>query len=173
VQAGSGTLQCIPNDRVDTELIATAVNAELQVGWQPILLDGVCNHRQIVVEFLLELDEIADVVDSFVKSTSELRRDCLQLHFLVGERGENDQQFRWSLRRIRLVHRDFRDDLRFTFCGRDIAINLSGILHRQQVLGSHSFDILPSDHEGSTNPRNTEVAHQFGMSRDKLLHVAR
>ena len=89
------------------------MNAQLEILRKAVTSDGVRNDRQVFIEFLFELNDIANIIDAFVKSSGELRSDGLCRNVFVGDRGQNNQQFRRSLRAIGLVHRDFGDEQSF------------------------------------------------------------
>src|ERR1019366_9113024 len=82
-----------------------------QVGRQAVLADGEGNRRQIFAELLLELNHIAHVIDALIEAPGELGGDGLYRNLLVGDGGQDDQQFRRGLRRIGLVHRNLGDEL--------------------------------------------------------------
>src|SRR4051812_7804385 len=67
VQTRAELRQRPPNDRVERKLVAAGMDAELQVLRQPITPHSKRNHREVVVKLLLELSEVADVVDALVK----------------------------------------------------------------------------------------------------------
>ena len=92
-----GTCFChgAPHDRIETELIASAMDAEFQIRGQAVTLDGISDNGKIVAKFLLELREVADIVNArFVESSGKLRRDGLNTNLLVGKRSQDNQQFR-------------------------------------------------------------------------------
>ena len=91
------------------------MHAQLQVRRQAELLDREGDHREVVAELLLELREVADVIDALVEPAGELRGDRLHRHALVRERREDEQQLGRRLRGVGLVHRDFGDEVAAPF----------------------------------------------------------
>jgi hypothetical protein len=53
------------------------VDAEFQVRGQAVFLDRKFDDAEVVVKFLLELRDVADVIHAFVEAARELRRDGL------------------------------------------------------------------------------------------------
>ena len=132
-----------------------------------------CDYGQVVVKFLFELDEIADIIDTLVESSCELRGNRLQANFFVCQCGQDNQQFDGRLRGVRFIHRNFGDDIAFALGGNDMAIDLACVLNGEKILGGHSFNIAASCRERSTDARQTDCPDQFWMPIDKCLDVAR
>ena len=130
------------------------MHAQLEVARQPVALDCELDHREVLGELLLELRHVTNVIDTLVKAAGEFRRDSLSRNVLVGNRCENDQQFRRSLRAIRLVHRDFGDERSFALYRRDMTIDLACFLHRVQILPGDTFDLSAGCLKGLGNSRN-------------------
>ena len=93
------------------------MDAKFQVCWKPILLDRVSDHGEVVVEFALELREVADIIHAFVEAAREFRGDGLDTHVFVGKRGEDNEEFRWRLRGIGFVHRNLGDEVGLSLLG--------------------------------------------------------
>ena len=49
------------------------------------------NDGEVVIEFLFELNDIANVIDAFVETSCEFRGDGLDRDSLVGDGGEDHQ----------------------------------------------------------------------------------
>ena len=82
-----------PDGAVEGELVAAGVQAELQRGGQSVLLHRERNDGEVLVELPLELGDIAHIINALVEAARELGCDGLQGNPLVGERGEDDEQF--------------------------------------------------------------------------------
>ena len=54
------------------------MDAQFQIGRQPAPFDDKGDHREIGVELLLELGQLANVIDAFVEAPSKLRSDRLE-----------------------------------------------------------------------------------------------
>ena len=114
------------------------MDAELEIRGQAVLPHGVGDDGEVVVKLLLELREVADVVNALVEAAGELRRDRLQTDAFVRERREDHQQLRRRLRRVGFIHRDFGDQvvLRPSSAG-DVAVDVSRGMCRGEVLRRH------------------------------------
>jgi len=104
VQAGVEPANRGADSSVDRELVAARVDAELERAGQAEPLDREPDHGEVLLELCGELFHIADVVDALVEPAAELGRDRLGGDSLVGNRGQDHQQFDRRLRRIRLIH---------------------------------------------------------------------
>src|SRR5437762_8134709 len=94
MQAGAKTRQGFPHRAINREFIAAGMDAEFERGGQSISLDGESDYRQIVIEFLFELHNVAHVIDAFIKAAGKLRRDGLQRNAFIRKGREDHQKFR-------------------------------------------------------------------------------
>ena len=98
------------------------------------------DHGEVVIKLLLELGQIPHVIDALVKPTGEFRRDGLQLHAFIGQRGENDQQFRRRLWRVGFVHGHFGDEI--VLVRLNMAIDRSSLRHCPEVFTCNFLHVL-------------------------------
>ena len=89
------------------------------------------NHGQVGFELARELLHVTHVIDSFVEASGEFRSNRLNRDLLLGNGGQNHQEISRSLRRIRLVHGNFRNEIAFAFAVRDVTIDASCFLDRE------------------------------------------
>ena len=171
VQAGIEFFQCPANRRVKGKLVAARMDAELERGRQAVLLDGKGDDGEVFVEFLLELLHIADVIHAFVEAAGEFRRDGLDGNLFVGERGQNDEQFRRRLRAVGFVHRNFGDEICLAFGLGDVPVNFPGVLHGEQIFAGDALDVRAGGFKRPVNVGDDNFAGQFGMTVGKRLHV--
>ena len=149
------------------------MDAELEIRRQSVARDGECDHGEIVLEFLLELREVADVVHALVEAAGEFRRDGLCADFFIGDGGENDEQFGRSLRRVGLVHRDFGDEVRLALFRSDVAVDFPRVLHSEEILRDDALDVRARGREGRRDARNGNGADKFRMANHECRHVIR
>ena len=143
VHAGSGAGQCAANDRIQRELVAAAVDAELEIRRKAVPRHRVGDHREVIVELAFELGQVAHVIDTLVEAAGELWRDGLHPHLLICQRGQDDEQFQRRLRRVGLVHRHLGDQVSLALRRDDVAIDLPGVLDGQQILAHHDLHVGP------------------------------
>ena len=104
MKAGAGAHEGSADWLINGKLIAAGMNTQLEILRQTVPVDGVRNDGEVFIEFLFELSNITNVIDALVESAGEFRRYGLRRNVLVGDRGQNNQKLRRSLRAIRLVH---------------------------------------------------------------------
>src|ERR1041384_3599096 len=122
MNAGAGAHERSADRFIDGKLVAAGMNAQLEILWQAVTIDGVRHDRQVFIEFLFELRNVTNIIDAFIKSAAKLRRDGLRRNVLVGNRGQNNQKLRRSLWAICLVHRDFGDEQSFALYRSNVSI---------------------------------------------------
>ena len=172
VEAGAGAGDGFLNRLVDGEFIRTGVDAELEGFGKAVGFDGVREDGEVVVELLLELGDVADVVDSFVKAASELRRDGLDGDALVGDGGEDDEHLGWDLWVVGLVHGDFSDEvIGAAFGCEDVIVDRFGLLGGFQELVRGLFDKLAGDFEWSIDALDIHGADELGVICNEGFHV--
>src|SRR5262249_40389791 len=113
------------------ELVAAGVDAEFQRGRQTVALHGEGNHGEVFGELFFKLLDIADVIDAFIETAGEFRRDGLDGNTGVGNGGENQEQLGGSLRRIGFVHGNFGHEGTGRLPGGEVAVDLSGFVNRE------------------------------------------
>src|SRR3954451_3491763 len=126
--------------------------------------------RQILLELLFELDHIAHVVNAFVEPSGELRRDRLNRDSFIRNGGQDNQQLPWSLRRIRFVHRNFRDELPFAFYRLDVPVDLARLRHREQILAGRLRRRLSRYTNRLGDALDLVLPDDFRMPRDERIN---
>jgi len=114
----------------------------------------------VIEELAFELGHVAHIVDAFVEAAGELGGDGLGGDLLVGDGGEDDEEFVGRLGQVRLVHRDLGDEGGFGLGGEDVAIELARLLDGVQVLGGGGADLVAREAEGATE---VAVAGEEGL----------
>src|ERR1035441_5173888 len=145
------------------------MHAQLEVGRQAILADGGGNHGQVLAELLLELHHIAHVIDALVEAPGELGSDGLYRNPLVGEGGQDHQQFRWRLRRIGFVQRDLGDELAAAALLVHVPVDGPRLLHGGKVFAGDPRDGFPVDGEGPLDAGDADGSQQFRMTLEERL----
>src|ERR1035437_8469283 len=173
VDSGSGLLQRAPDGGVNRELVTARMHAQLEVGRQAVLADGEGNHRQVFAELLLELNHIAHVIDALVEAPGELGGDGLYRNLLVGDGGQDDQQFRRGLRRIGLVHRNLGDELAAAALLVHVPVDGARLLHGSQILADDVRDGFAVDGEGLGDAGDAHGSLEFRMTLDESLDAVR
>ena len=144
----------------------------LSVGGQAVFLDGKRDDGEVVVEFLLELLHVADVIHALVETAGELGRDGLERNFFVGQRGENDEQFRRRLRAVGFVHRNFGDEILRALGLGDVPVNFPGVLHGEQIFVGDALDLGARDLQTDWSMCGMAIVPtSSGWRSDKRLHV--
>src|SRR5215831_9952464 len=115
------------------------MNAELQILRQIVLSDRISDDGEIFIELFFKLSEIAYVIDAFVEPAGELWRDSLRGNRLVGNGRENDKQFDRGLRSVRLIHRNFGNELPLSLRRFNLPIKTTCLLNGFQVLAGNSL----------------------------------
>jgi len=72
VKTSSGASDRFLDGLVDGELVRSGVNGEFQGLGEAIGLDRVSKDSEVIIELLLELRDVAHVVDAFVEAPGEL-----------------------------------------------------------------------------------------------------
>src|SRR6516165_10148837 len=88
---------------VNRKLVAAGMDAELEGIGEPEFADGKGNDAQVFVKLPLELREIPNVIDPFVKSSGELWSDRLNRDAFLGNHRQDEEQFHRVLGRVGLV----------------------------------------------------------------------
>ena len=169
VDAGAVLGEGAADGRVDGELVAAAVDGELQVGREAVLLHRVGDDAEVVVELAFELGEVADVVDALVETAGELRGDGLDRHAFVGDGGEDDEQLGRGLGAVGLVHRDLGDEAADALHGDDVAVDLAGFLDGEQELGGRALDVGARGRERTVDAGEGERADELRVAVDEGL----
>ena len=169
VQARAELGERAADGRVDGELVAAGVDAQLERGRQAVFLDGEGDDGEVVVEFFLELLHVADVVHTFVETTSELGRNGLDGNLFIGNRGEDDEQLRRRLRTVGFVHGHFGDEVGRAFGFDDVLINLARVLHGEQKLGGDLLDVVARGRERLFDLWDDDLADEFGVAVNEGL----
>ena len=149
------------------------MHAQLEVARKLVLPGGVSDHGQVVVEFLLELREVANVIHAFVEAAGELRRNGLDGDLLIGDGRQNDEQLGRSLRRVGLVHGNFRDEMVRAFALRDVAIDAPGFLDGEEILGGNGLDRLARGGKRRGDSGDAQAPDQLRMAVHEGFHVRR
>mgnify|MGYP006080570085 FL=1 len=172
VEAGAGAGDGFFDGLVDGEFIGAGVDAELEGLGEAVSFDGVSEDGEVVVELLLELGNVADVVDSLVKAAGELGRDGLDGDALVSDGGENDEHLGGDLGVVGLVHGDFGDEVIGAALGRDdVIVDCLGFLSGLEELVGSFFDELTGDFERGVDALNGHGADEFGVIGDEGFDV--
>ena len=161
VYARAGAAKGVADDRVDGKLVAAAVHTELQVIRQAVLGNRMGDHSEVVVEFLLELLQVAHVIHALVETPGELRRDGLQRHAFICQRRENDQKLRRRLRHVGFVHGHLGNEV--TLARFDVPVNRAGLGHRAQVFAGDGLDVLTRDLQRRVDALDAHAADQLRM----------
>src|SRR5947209_2105089 len=173
VDAGPGARERLADRRVDGELVAAGVDAQLEVVGEIITAHGVSDDGDVFIKLLLELRHVADVVNALVEAAGELRRDGLGRNLLIRNRGEDDEEFGWRLRAVGLVHRDLRDEVALALQLRDVAVDAPGVPDGLEVLRGDALDLGARRLERLRDAGNLKAADEFGVALDESPHSAR
>src|ERR1017187_8764590 len=149
------------------------MDAQLEVGRQSVLADGEGNDGEVFAELLLELRHVADIIDTLVEAPGELWGDGLDGNLLVGNGGQNDQQFRRGLRRVGLVHRDLGDELAAAALLVHVPVGGARLLYGGQVLAEDARDGLAVEREGFADARDAHGSQEFRMTSGESLDAIR
>ena len=149
------------------------MHGELQVSREAILLNGVRDDAEVVIEFAFELGDVADVINTLIKTTGELRSDGLDWYAFICDGREDDQQFRRGLRIIGLIHRDFGDEAADALHGDDVAVDLAGFLDSQQELGGRALDVGTRGRERTVDAGEGDGADELRVAVDETLDRSR
>jgi len=103
VEASAAAGEGFFDGAVDGEFIGAGMYGKFQSLGKSVGFDGVGEDGEVVVEFLLELGDVADVVDSFVEAARKLGGDGLNGDALVGDGGEDDEHLGGDLRLVGFV----------------------------------------------------------------------
>src|ERR1035441_7336720 len=144
--------------------------AQLEVGRQSVLADGEGNDGEVFAELLLELRHVADIIDTLVEAPGELGGDGLDGNLLVGNGGQDDEQFRRGLRRIGLVHGDLGDELAAAALLVHVTVDGARLLYGGQVLESDARNGLAVEGEGFADARDADGSKEFRMTLDEAVH---
>ena len=143
------------------------MHAQLEVGGQAVLPDGEGDHGQVVVELLLELGDVAHVIDALVEAAGELGGDGLDRNPLVGDGGQDDQQFGRCLRRVGLVHRNFGDEVAAAAFLVHVAVDGARLLHGREILAGDLRDGVAGDGERLVDAGDAHGSLKFRMTLDE------
>lgn len=89
VKSGTGAGDGSFDRGVNGKLIGTGMDRKFQGFRKTVSGDRMGDDREVVVEFLFELNDIADIIDSLVEASGEFRGDGLDGNSLVGDGGED------------------------------------------------------------------------------------
>lgn len=89
VKSGAGAGDGSFDGGVNGKLVGTGMDRKFQGFRKTVSGDRVGDNREVVVEFLFELIDIADVIDSLVEASGEFRCDGLDGNFLICDGGED------------------------------------------------------------------------------------
>ena len=138
-------------------------------GGRPYCLTAESDHREVIVELLLELSHVAHVIDAFVKASGEFRSNGLRRNAFIGQSGQDDQQLGRRLWTVRFIHRNFGDKPPFPLGLEQVPIDPAGIQHGQQVLAGHALDVGAGRLDRLLNPRYGQAPHQLRMPGNESL----
>lgn len=147
------------------------MDAELEGFGESEFPDGVGEHAEIFVEFLLEAGDVANIVHAFVEAAREFRGDGLDGNSLGGEHGKNEKQLGGGLRGVGFIDRDFGDKGIGTFFVADVAVDGSGFAHGTQKFGGSVFQIDPGDFERCRKAGNTHSTKEFFIFGNELRGI--
>ncbi|OPZ48764.1 MAG: hypothetical protein BWY95_00566 [Bacteroidetes bacterium ADurb.BinA104] len=99
------------HNRIDGELVAARVYAQLESVGESELFDGEIDHQQIFVELFLELYNVAHILYTLVEAAGKFGRNGLHRHFFLCQSVQYEEHLNGGLRRIHLVHRDFGNEI--------------------------------------------------------------
>ena len=139
---------------------------------RPYFFDGKADHRQIVVEFLFKLGDVADVVHALVEPAGELGRDGLDRYVLVGKRGQNDQQLHRRLRGVGFVHGNFRDERAFALGLDDVAVDAAGFPHGEEIFVRDLLHVGTARFQTACDAGDYHLSDEFGMAVHERLDVS-
>ena len=172
VKAGTGASDRFFDGFVDREFIGTGVHGKLESLGEAVGFDGVSEDREVVVELLLKLSDVADVVYSLVESAREFGRDGLDGDSLIGDGGEDDEHLGRDLWVVGLVHRDLGDEVISTaFGGNDVVVDGLGFLGGFEELVGGLLDELAGDFERGINAFDVYRADEFGVLVDEGFDI--
>ena len=113
-------------------------------------ISSVRDGGDVVVELTLKLAGVADIVYTLVEAACKLRSDRTRGNALIGNCGENHQQFIGRLGQIGLVERNLRDETVVTFRRENALVDPAGLLHSEQVLAGSSAHLVACEAEGAS-----------------------
>ena len=166
VESGTGAGDGALDGGVDRELVGAGMHGEFQGFREAICGDCVGDDGEVVVEFLFELGGIADVIDALVETSGELRCDGLDRDALVGDGGEDHQQFRRGLRAVGFVHGNLGHEIR-ALRGDDVVIDRFRFLGGFEELVGGLLDIRAGNLERLGYACDGYRADEFRMFVDK------
>ncbi len=152
---------------IDGKFVAAGMDAQFQGIRQAVGGDGMGNDTEVFIELLPKLCDISHVIDAFVETTGEFRRDSLHGDPLVRDCSEDDEELRRCLRGIRLVHRDFGDEGGFALGGEDVLIDLACFGDGEEVFFRDAADLGLADGEGAVNAGDEDLRGELGMTFHK------
>src|SRR5437879_1205621 len=144
---------------VKRKLIAAGMDAELERSRQLVIFHRKANNRDVLAKFLFELRDVPGVVHPFVEAPSEFRSYGLNGNPFVSDRGQNYEQFRRSLRLIRLINGNFGDETSTIFFIGDVAVNPGRLLNGEQIFTGDFLDLRRRRLEWQLDPRNFNPAN--------------
>ena len=148
MKSGAGAGDGFFDGLVDGELVGAGVDGKFQCLGKSVGFHGVREDGEVIVEFLFELRDVSDVVDTFVKATGELGSDGLNGNSLVGDGGENDEHLGRDLRVVGFVHGDFGNEVVGSAFGcDDVIVDGLGLLGGLEELVRGLLDELAGDLE--------------------------
>src|SRR5208283_714986 len=103
VQTGVMLFNQAIDNWVNRKLVAAQMDAELEGIRQPKFADGEGDDAQILVKLPLELREIPNVIDPFIKPSSKLWGDRLDRYPFLGDHRQDQEQLHRVLRRVSFV----------------------------------------------------------------------
>ncbi len=129
---------------------------------------------EVVVKFLLELGDVADVVDTLIKAAGEFGCDSLDGDALVSDGSEDDEHLGGDLGVVGFVHGDFGDEvIGAAFGCDDVVVDRSGFLGGFEELVGCFFDELSGDFEWGVDAFDFHGADELGVTRDEGFDVGR
>ncbi len=120
----------------------------------------------------LELGDVSDVIDTFVEASGELGSDGLDGNFLIGEGGEDDEEFGRGLGAVGLIHGNFGDEI-LAFDGNDVVVDRLGLLGGFEELVGGFLHIGSGYFERRIDAFDADGADEFGVVVDECGDVGR
>jgi len=83
---------------------------------------------------------VAAIIDAFVETPGEFRRDGLRRNTLVGNHFQDEKHIHGRLRTFHLVHRNFGDEVSLAFFLHQTGINFSSLPYGRQEFPGHFLE---------------------------------
>ena len=137
------------------------VNAELEILRKPEIAHRPGDCRYVQRHLPPELRHVAHIIDTLVEAARKLWRDGLDRNALIGNRRQNNQQLGRRLRRVRLVHRNFCDEISLPLRSFNLAIDLPCFFHREQKLRGRRTQQVRCNVDGLTHAFESQRSGQI------------